>query len=521
MFSKSKIRERLETLRELPGVLPTRAERSDGTARLSQSLRSEDIETALSASREQLLGMSIEATSQDTAQELYSDPLLRDQMIGFADAGMNFFHGDEEYWRLRGDERAARGGNGAVNRVFVQHQRLLLETSRVVLRMADDASENARDDVLTRHEVILVDGKGLPPNVLRGHCNTVNVVDACLALMEEDAVDYAEPDFIEHVGQRFTPNDPLFGQQWHHINIQSEAAWDLTLGEGVNIAVIDNGFHTSHTDLRFGPASGWYRTTPDLQDADFVLGTAGMPSESHGTACAGMISASADNGVGGCGVAPGADIRMIACLSDQVGTQSTLARAVGYAAAPSSEGGTAAGADIIACSLGPNGANWEMRAVLNEAIDVAATQGRDGKGCPILWACTNGNYEIVHDEVCSHPEVMAVGRSTRDDADDGSGYGPQLEFLAPGRNVFLPGSGDGHQPVTGTSFAAPCAAGIGALALSKKPDLTASELRTLMRDTCDKVGSLPYIGGRNTRFGHGRANAANAVAEAIRLSTGV
>ena len=187
---------------------------------------------------------------------------------------------------------------------------------------------------------------------------------------------------------------------------------------------------------------------------------------------------------------------MVACMGDQVGTQSTLARALAYAAAPDLENPArprSEGADIIACSLGPNGATWEIRQVLSSAIDFVATQGRDGKGCAIFWACTNGNFPIGSDEVCSHPHVIAVGRSRKEDKDDGSGFGPQLEFLAPGVNVRIPASGGGYQVTTGTSFAAPCATGVAALALDRHPDLTAVQLRHLMRDTCDKIGSLPYL----------------------------
>jgi thermitase len=115
---------------------------------------------------------------------------------------------------------------------------------------------------------------------------------------------------------------------------------------------------------------------------------------------------------------------------------------------------------------------------------------------------------------------MAVGRATDGDFDNGSGFGPKLEFLAPGVNVWIPSSGGGYSSTTGTSFAAPCAAGIGALVLEAKPDLTAHELRDLIRDTCDKVGPLPYHNGHNIRYGHGRASAEHAVAEARRLATG-
>ncbi len=509
-------------MESLSGILPTRPEQSERMVTVATSLQDSKIESAVAASSKQIESLPMGSSTRGATPELYEDAAMREQMIGFAGAGINFFHSDEEFWHLSQAERGARGGNPMVTRVLVQNQRVLLETSRILVRFEERVSDDDRKAVMKRYPVTMIDTSSLPPRTFRADVQTGTALDACIGLMDEDAVEYAEPDFIEHIGSRFTPTDPDFNLQWHHTKICAEAAWDQTRGDGVRIAVIDNGFDKHHPDLSFGSASGFFRSTSDFVDADFVPGLTNMPNANHGTACAGMIAAIANNENGGCGVAHGADLSMVACLMDQVGTQTTLARAIGYATDPSLENATEQGADIIACSLGPsNGAVWTMTAVLNDAIDFAAQQGRGGDGCPIFWACTNGNHPIGSDEVCSHPEVMAIGRSTKADADDSSGFGPQLEFLATGVDVWIPAKGGGYRNGTGTSFAAPCAAGIGALALSKKPDMTAAELRQLLRNTCDKVGPLPYIGGHNIRFGYGRVNAESAVAEAIRLATGI
>lgn len=520
MSRKSTVRDRLAHLEELKGILPTRAQRSETLSGMADGLRANDISRAADASRAQLDSLDLDTGSKAVAPELYEDPAMREQMAGFAGAGVNFFHSDVDFWNLTLSEREDQGGNGLVNRVFVHSQRLLLETSRIAVRFDADVPEAERSALLARHNVTLLSSAGLPPDTYRADAGDARALDVSLGLMEEAAVDYAEPDFIEHIGQRLTPNDPDLTKQWHHANILSRAAWDRTTGQGIKVAVIDNGFDITHPDLKFGAGSGHYRPTADFVDADFIPGTGHIPDGNHGTACAGMIAAIADNSFGGCGVAFGADLRMIACMNDQVGTQLTLARAIAYAADPGKEGMAEDGADIIACSLGPNGAVWTMSAVLSDALDFAATKGRGDKGCAIFWACTNGNHPIGSDQVCSHPEVMAIGRATSNDTDNGSGFGPKLEFLAPGVDVWIPASGGFYHQTTGTSFAAPCAAGIGALALSQKPDMTAHELRQLMRDTCDKVGPLPYIDGHNIRYGHGRANAEAAVAEARRLAAG-
>jgi hypothetical protein len=57
---------------------------------------------------------------------------------------------------------------------------------------------------------------------------------------------------------------------------------------------------------------------------------------------------------------------------------------------------------------------------------------------------------------------------------------------------------------------------VGALVLSVNPDLTASEVCQVMRDTCDKIGTAPYDAqGRNDDYGFGRINAFRAVIRAM------
>jgi thermitase len=513
---KLKISERLSKMEVMEGVLPTAAAPSESLARAARSITHGSLEAAERTIAGHLRRAQSRISVEPATATFVGSSALRQQLAGFANAGIAFFHATAEGWKLDPASRRTLGGNGAVSRVLVADQRVLLETSRVIVRFVPDAFDK-RADILKLHQVFEVPTPGLPPYTVKAAAANMPARDAALSLMKEPSIIYAEPDFIEHIGQRYTPKDPEFSKQWHHAALQAELAWDQSTGKNISIAVIDNGFDTKHKDLKFGPLTGWFRSTPDHADADFVRGIAGMSDGDHGTACAGMIAAREGNKSGGCGVAFDANLSMIACLGDQVGTQSTLARAVAYAANPTVENqNNLTGADIIACSLGPNTAQWTMTQVLNDAITGAATQARGGKGIAIFWACTNGNFPIGSDEVCSHPRVSPIGRSTKEDTDDGSGFGPELEFLAPGVNVLIPSSGNSaYRKTTGTSFAAPCAAGVAALALSKNPALTAQQLRQLMRESCDKIGNLPYIEGRNMRFGFGRINANKAVANAI------
>ncbi|UCE49927.1 MAG: S8 family serine peptidase [Phycisphaerales bacterium] len=125
----------------------------------------------------------------------------------------------------------------------------------------------------------------------------------------------------------------------------------------------------------------------------------------------------------------------------------------------------------------------------------------------------------------SHPDTIAVGASTDFDyRADYSRYGTGIDFVAPSgggslgiystdRTGSAGEAGDYVADLTGTSAASPLAAGVAALMLSENPNLTAVEVRDIMRDTCDKLdsASVPYVDGRNQYYGYGRVNAGRAV----------
>ncbi|WP_067537657.1 S8 family peptidase [Nocardia crassostreae] len=406
---------------------------------------------------------------------------------------------------------------------------LAIVTKRLDVRLAGEFTE-AEAEAILRESGLTVRHR------LRFVSNLFEVVagpgeDALAAsvrLHDDARFAFAEPAFIEHIPPRFTPVDPRFGDQWQWANtgqggglagadVSAEAAWDNTRGAGVRLAVIDNGFDADHQDLAAGvvAASGFYRQTGS-NPAVFVQGITGMPDNSHGTFCAAMAGARQGNGVGGCGAAPECELLLIACLNDQVGTQTTLARAVSYAADPSAEvpgADPAGGAEIMVSSLGPNGAVWELTTTLELALDFAGGNGGAGRGMPIFWAASNGgNVDILLDEVVSHPNVMTVVRSTRNDLEDDAARGATVDLIAPGVDVFNAFSGNTYNFWTGNSFAAPATAGCAALALAMDPGLTGPELEQVMRDCADKIGGVVYdANGHHDDYGFGRVNANAAV----------
>jgi hypothetical protein len=421
-----------------------------------------------------------------------------------------------------------------INSVFqLEDGHVLIGTQTLTVQFNEDLSPEEARARLDAKGLKVVRELRFAPNQFEAEIPAdANLLDVANALQEEDDTVFAEPTFIEYIGQRLVPSDPTYGQQWHLNNtgaaggsagadISAEEAWDFTRGANTRIAVIDNGFDVTHGDLSPGIVgeSGFFDAAGNFQQT-----LTNYPDVDHGTFCAGMATARQNNGLDGCGSAPEAELMLVATRGDQVGTQATLARAVAYAANPSTEvngADPATGADVIVSSLGPNGANWALTAVLQNAILFATRQGRKGRGTPIFWASSNGNnVDVALDQVVSHPNVIAVGRSRRNDTEDNSARGEELDFLAPGVNVVSTASGGGTRTATGTSYAAPLSAGIGALVLSINPDLYADEIRQIMRSTCDKIGGATYDRtGHNLDYGYGRVNAFRAVIQAMHSIT--
>jgi len=479
----------------------------------------------------------IGALSEPVAGPGVTDPVLEidaEEARGFAGAGWAFVRPEPEMAGVR-ELREIPDDVGGVYQQVDGH--VLVGTRALTVQLDPTLDPDQARARLEERGLTVVRELRFAPNQFEVEAAAgADVIDVANALQESDDTVYAEPTFVEFIGQRLTPTDPTYAQQWHLDNtgagggtagadISAEQAWDFARGAGVRLAVIDNGFDVTHGDLSGGiaPQSGFFDNRSNFQQS-----LTNYPDNDHGTFCAGMAAARQNNGLDGCGSAPEADLILVASRADQVGTQATLARAVAYAADPTMEvvgDDPANGADVIVSSLGPNGANWALTTVLDNAVRFVATRGRKGLGTPIFWASSNGtNVDIALDQVVSHPDVIAVGRSRNNDTEGNSARGDELDFLAPGVSVVSTASGGGTRTDTGTSFAAPLAAGVGALVVSVNPGLTAVEVRDIMQLTCDKVGGATYdANGHNLDYGYGRVNGFRAVIQAMqsRYSNGV
>lgn len=371
----------------------------------------------------------------------------------------------------------------------------------------------------------------------------LGALTAANTLVEERLVVFAEPDLIQSRQWRDgTPPDPTNGafldRQWHLKATGVLEAWNDTQGSSfIRIAILDDGLDLQHPEFNAVVNSG----QPKVADQfDFATGTADASPktyiDNHGTACAGVAAAA---GVKAAGVAPGCRL-IIARLPQYLGI-SDEAKMFQWAADR--------GADVISCSWGPEdgtGAVFPLPTPTKLAIRYCLNNGRAGKGIPIFWAAGNGSESISADGYASNPDVMAIAACTAAEAAAlYSDFGPEIFACAPSNGVvgqpaifttdrrgsvgYNPGNGlrgdaegDYTNSFGGTSAAAPLAAGIAALALSANPNLTAAQVRDLLRRTADRIGAASaYDGkGHSDRLGYGRLNAARAVADAHQTGAG-
>jgi subtilisin family serine protease len=120
------------------------------------------------------------------------------------------------------------------------------------------------------------------------------------------------------------PDDPYFSQQWGLQAIGAPSAWAATTGAGIIVAVVDTGVDVGHPDLTGQLVPGVNLVDPGQPPAD---------DNGHGTALAGIIAASTDNGIGVAGVAPHARIMPVKALdADGRGSAATVDAGIEWAA---------------------------------------------------------------------------------------------------------------------------------------------------------------------------------------------
>lgn len=350
------------------------------------------------------------------------------------------------------------------------------------------------------------------------------IYQLCKSLCYSSYCDIAEPNYVVFAAHEdVIPIDPTTNPKWTNqwglynnlfpnYDIDVQEAWNYSTGEGVKVAVIDCGFELNHPDLVDNIYSS-YDCTDGADGA--VNGQYGISLDSHGTQCAGVIAAT-NNNIGIIGVAPNSKLILIRHAYNTIESGDTIYHWESQWSVFALRAAYMLGADVISCSwsfpIYPNN-TLLFDLVLHEATAF----GRNGKGSIVVFS-TGNQYNDSINFPSDSPYTIAVGALNRTGLRATfSNYGTGLDVVAPGQNIYttqiIPYGSYCYS--SGTSFACPMVAGVAALILSIRPDLTSEEVYTIIRESAYK---LPYYfsdgNSWNSEVGYGLVNAYAAISAA-------
>jgi hypothetical protein len=215
-------------------------------------------------------------------------------------------------------------------------------------------------------------------------------------LTESKLFAYAEPDYLKLL-KRFNTNDTFLANQWSLNNTGSSlqfsgtpgadmkvfSAWGVSTGSAtIKVAILDEGVDLVHPDLLANMLPGFDGTQQGS-------GGAMQGNDAHGTACAGIVAAVGNNNLGVAGVAYNSKIVPVRIAYSSGSSWVTSSTWIGTSLDWAWNQG---GADVLSNSWG-GGSNSSL---INDAISRSVTQGRGGKGAPVLFAAGNSNGAVCY-----------------------------------------------------------------------------------------------------------------------------
>ncbi len=301
------------------------------------------------------------------------------------------------------------------------------------------------------------------------------------ALGRNPAIEFAEVDaLLEH--DATTADDTYYGNAWHLNTMNASQAWDLSLGDGVVVAVLDTGVDPDHPDLQGQLVAG--RNIYDgNDDSSDVYG--------HGTRVAGVIAAASNNGIGVTSLAWNARIMPVR-ISQPNGwaSFSTIANGLTWAA-----------------DNGARVANISYY-VSDSYTAINAANYFRGKGGVVVSSAGNNGSQLTGTPTDAIITVSAT--NSGDSLTSWSNYGDIVDVAAPGAGIWSTSNGGGYGAVSGTSFSSPATAAVVALVMARNPSLTPAQVDSIITSSSTDLGTP----GQDIYFGHGRVDAAAAVAAA-------
>ncbi|MDP3543817.1 MAG: S8 family peptidase [Elusimicrobiota bacterium] len=254
---------------------------------------------------------------------------------------------------------------------------------------------------------------------------------------------------------------------WGITRVKAPEAWATTRGKGVKLVVIDTGIDMTHPELSGIIKGGWNAISTAATFND---------DNGHGSHVAGTIAAK-DDAKGVVGVAPEIDLYGVKVLDENgSGTFDDVIAGMLWAAENKME--------VANMSLGANSGNQSL---------ADAVEAMRKAGVILIAAAGNSGRSVGYP--AAYPGAIAVAASnSADGLASFSSRGPTVAVIAPGVSVKSTYMRGGYDTLSGTSMAAPHAAGLAALYVATHKGASPEATRAALAAASTKLPGVPDIG---------------------------
>lgn len=313
-------------------------------------------------------------------------------------------------------------------------------------------------------------------------------------------------------------------------DIQVEDAWDeISNPDSVVVAVLDTGIDYNHTDLD----ENMWSPSGDCYDDENNVITGGCPNHGwdfvnsdnnpsddsgHGTHVAGIIGAeNNDNGI--VGVNWNIELMSVKCFDEESSLSDIADVLNAIEFAQNNE------AQVI-------NASWSI--IPEDEIPVLEDKIEDFVDAGGLFVTSSGNngqdlgsnplYPNVYDLDGAENDNMIVVAAT-DQADEIASFSnwgdTEADIAAPGTNILSTSySGfPAYEYMSGTSMSAPFVTGVASLIWGISPNLTATQVKSIILENSDYIADLDVSTGTHPISSSGRLNAYRAIVAAKQTPT--
>jgi subtilisin family serine protease len=343
------------------------------------------------------------------------------------------------------------------------------------------------------HQLTLKDQFGKRPIYRFSIPAGANVNTVVQSLINDSSrVRYAEPNLVSETpeGRNFSVwalggDANTFAKQWAPSSIRLAGAHSTTTGAGIRVAILDTGVDATHPALAMKMARNGAGTVlgRDLVDDDndaSEVGSTSNPGYGHGTHAAGLVAL----------VAPSAKIMPVRVLdSAGKGNIWVLSEGLGWAVDPDGNPNTDDGAHVVNISIGTLRQTELLKTVVGLAncefndddddfqdtgFDDDRTRCANKFGAVAVAAAGNSGSETEMQypaaEAGNLKGAIAITASAQNRRlPTFANRGSWIKTAAPGDQIISTVPGGGYGVWSGTSMAAPIAAGTAALVLSTLP----------------------------------------------------